>query len=358
MQKTFIFCLVLLFISITTNAQRDFRSGYIILSSGDTLRGEIDFARDARMSQSCLFRIDKNVAPRNYSPDEIKAYRLDDGRYFISENIPGRGRIFLEYLVDGKLNIYHDADLRNEYYYVRKEGDSIRELKKGGRIKEVDGVQYKLPPLEAQGLLSALTNDAPQFQSRIRNIKSLDQRYLVSLAVDYHNAVCNDQKCMVFEKTLPPVRISVQPYFGYSIYFPVSKVAYEYGGFVHISLPLQNERMYVKTGLVRGDIPLDFIYSGKYYKVPFHIRYLAPGKELRPELSFGPDLYFINGVGENYMEFTFNAMAALNINLYKNKLYLTVGADLNSLPVGEIFDNRGTNLFYSSTVFSGLYFTF
>ena len=116
--------------------------------------------------------------------------------------------------------------------------------------------------------------------------------------------------------------------------------------------------MYVKTGLVRGDIPLDFIYSGKYYKVPFHIRYLAPGKELRPELSFGPDLYFINGVGENYMEFTFNAMAALNINLYKNKLYLTVGADLNSLPVGEIFDNRGTNLFYSSTVFSGLYFTF
>ncbi len=92
-----------LFLTVILNAQTDFRAGYIIGNIGDTLYGEIDYRGDFWMSQICRFKADDNSI-RAYSPQDIKAFRFIDSKYFISQEI-NNNKVFLEFLISGKVNI-------------------------------------------------------------------------------------------------------------------------------------------------------------------------------------------------------------------------------------------------------------
>ena len=67
-------------------AQTDFRPGYVITNSNDTLYGEIDYRGDRLMSEVCKFRSNgRDIV--EYTPYDIAAYRFTDSKYFVESYV-------------------------------------------------------------------------------------------------------------------------------------------------------------------------------------------------------------------------------------------------------------------------------
>ena len=116
-----------LFLSIGfLNAQNDFRPGYIIINTGDTLYGEIDYRGDLLMSSICKFK-SIDTAINKYSPNDIIAFRFIDSKLYISKKVKSR-RIFLEYLIKGNISIYYMRDKNGDHYFMDKEGENLTEI--------------------------------------------------------------------------------------------------------------------------------------------------------------------------------------------------------------------------------------
>ncbi len=109
--------LVLLFLSIPffTYAQRDYQRGYIIRSSGDTLRGEIRYTERSEASLSCCFRSGPKAAVTCYQPDELRGYGFESGRIYESTLLK-EALVFMQVLADGKARLLK----YNQQYYAKK----------------------------------------------------------------------------------------------------------------------------------------------------------------------------------------------------------------------------------------------
>lgn len=62
--------LFLLLSSLVINAQTDFRDGYVILNSKDSIHGKIDYQSDFKMSKICKFKNLQGVI-YEYRPNEL-----------------------------------------------------------------------------------------------------------------------------------------------------------------------------------------------------------------------------------------------------------------------------------------------
>ena len=104
--------------------QGNFRPGYIVTYNSDTLRGFIKLKSNFENSKSCIFKTEKNQIPKILSPDDIRAYRIENGKYYLSKEIEIdslKKKVFLEYLVNGIVNLYYYKDPLNEYYFIEKD---------------------------------------------------------------------------------------------------------------------------------------------------------------------------------------------------------------------------------------------
>lgn len=336
---------------LALNAQSDFRPGYVILTSGDTLRGEINLKGNSAMSRNCIFRTEKNEEETTFSPDDLTEFRMDNGRYFVTENIAVNKKVFLEFLVKGKLCLYKYSGNGEGRFYLHKEGDTIRELPKEPEYVYRNGIKYSNPPYKAIRLLSFLTTDAQGFQEEIERTNVTSQRDLVRYAVDYHKSVCNNQECLVYKNEVP-FKVSVRPQIGNVWFFRPASSSFEIGSSVFFWLPVESERLYLRTGLFFGSLQGEF--DGIYAKIPIGFRYLGPSHRIRPEISAGPEIY----IGENNsMAYLFNLSGALNISLKKDKLYLTVGGGTNTIPLAVVLFGNSFQIL-SVSAFTGLYIKF
>jgi len=115
---TFVFLLPLLL-----NAQPDFRTGYIIFENGDTVHGKIDYQDDRLMSTVCSFKQMSSESIIDYSPYDIKEFRFENSKCYVSRTQESGEKVFLEYLIKGKLNVYYYRDEEmNDYYFIDKVG--------------------------------------------------------------------------------------------------------------------------------------------------------------------------------------------------------------------------------------------
>ena len=146
-------------------AQTDFRPGYIVKDSGDTLYGSIDYRGDLFMCSSCKFK-DADNAINDYSPADIKEYKFIDSKYYISREID-RKRVFLEYLFNGEINIYFMRDDKGDHYYIDKEGEKLTEIPIEGDIKYINGEPKYVEPTRYIGVLSYFMQDAWWQQSQL-----------------------------------------------------------------------------------------------------------------------------------------------------------------------------------------------
>src|SRR5664280_2852236 len=102
-KKIFLCLLILTQLIITCKAQKGYRPGYIITNDSVIIQGQIKLQSNNQNSKKCEF-IESNQNVRNYTPDDIKGYRIEQSRYYVSKDVvidSLKQRVFLEYLVHG-----------------------------------------------------------------------------------------------------------------------------------------------------------------------------------------------------------------------------------------------------------------
>ena len=146
--------LTLLFVGVSyqARAQTDFRPGYVVPLTGDTLRGEVD-QRDARLSaQRCRFRPQAGAAVTTYLPAQARAYGLaSGGAYYRVQAVPAGDSLlapgtlyFMEVLADGPTQLYFlRSDRSRETYYVVSPALPLALLKHELRMVMRDGRRYQ-----------------------------------------------------------------------------------------------------------------------------------------------------------------------------------------------------------------------
>ena len=284
----------LLFSSLLT-AQTGFREGY-------TVKGQIDNVNYYQNSIECRFKNKTADSVHTYLPDQLKAYRFTNGKYYISRQLE-KGSIFLEFLVNGQLNVffYQDKDGEN-HYLLSKDSVPIRELEYVNKVITVDGSMYAYESKRTIGLLEYYTADCPALKYEIEGFKKPDHRNLIELAEKYHRMVCTDHQCIIYEKKIPfSVKLNISP--GSNIFF---KNVYEdkkgriypsIGGSIVFNQPQRNENYYMGIGYVYEadmleSIPLSFIYSesgrkfSPYYSFSIDINHFGLFQEYQAGVKF------------------------------------------------------------------------
>ena len=128
--------------------------------------------------------------------------------------------MFLEYLINGNIDVYYFRDLDGNHYYIEKEGEGLTEIPYNESIKYDEEMQkrYLYQSNAHYGVLNYYMRDASDFQNQIKAIKKPNHDNLIKLAENYHKKVCIDEECIIYEKKLPFVKFSIEPYWGITQY--------------------------------------------------------------------------------------------------------------------------------------------
>ena len=182
-KSTILFALLFLINLTSAKAQKYFQPGFVILNTGDTIHGEIDIKSEAKMKEACSFRLSEESKTTTYSPREIQAFRLLDGTFFVSRKIDEKRHYFLEYLVDGILDVYYYTDGgRSEHYFLEKEGMPLREILFEKKIVQKNGKVYQQASTRHYGLIKSYVADNPQIAKEVESIQRPTHKNLIQLA--------------------------------------------------------------------------------------------------------------------------------------------------------------------------------
>jgi hypothetical protein len=198
-----IICLSVLlsFLACRGYGQGDFRPGYII-SKSDTIHGLIEFRTNGLNSGKCEFKKDANANVEVYSPFDIDSYVLADNRFYVSKTILLKGeekQVFLEYLINGIVDLYYFSEGVEEFYFIDKNDELIQLNNDAAVIEGENGKKYLKYSNQYKGVLAGLFSDAPGLFIQLSNAK-FELNSLVKLTKEYHNMVCDDYACIDYTK--------------------------------------------------------------------------------------------------------------------------------------------------------------
>ena len=190
----------------TTMAQTNPKPGYIITNNGDTIRGNIDFRTNEKLSKQCEFWANGGNEDTTYKPGDIEGFRFDNGgKYFVTRrlNVTGEPELyFAEFMVQGKMNLYCVAYNRDEYYFFERVDGEMAQLTNRAFLTssslqdEMDKLQEKK---EQYGKVKVLLQDSWNAASEMTG-NNMTRKQLVKVVRDYHNDVCTDgSTCVVYE---------------------------------------------------------------------------------------------------------------------------------------------------------------
>lgn len=324
-------------------AQSDFRDGYIIKNNNDTIVGLIDYKGNNSNSKKCIFKYDVNSESQMFFPTDLIAYRFIDGKYYITKQISKSGTkemIFLEYLINGKTDIFYYRDIEGEHYLIDINGE-IHELKKEEFEITIDNVKYiKERPLYV-GLLKISFQDSPSISNKVEHI-NLDHKSLINIAKKYHEEVCPGEECIIYQEKHLKTKIRFGVLIGLNTlsisaiksfpddlyYFDNShfnrEISPSIGIFFSVNMPYINEKLffqyngtYNKLNLVTANSYYDPIYSMTYLNNislsqnvinnGFSFKYEISNKKIRPKLILGGFIdYFFQSNYERSIEVLFS----------------------------------------------------
>lgn len=216
--KHFFLQAILFSISSILFAQSDYRNGYIITNAGEKQSGWIDFKGGLLNSKSCSFKTDTLAEAKRYMPGEIKAYRFENSKYYASKEIKDSGSsktVFLECLIEGKVTIYYLLNESGEHYYIEKDGKLSEMLNKDVSF-EKGGTRYVHKSGQYKGILKYYMSDCPDLTSQITDTE-FDKKSLIKISKTYHERVCKDKQCIVYEKNIQKVKLHLGVVASYGI---------------------------------------------------------------------------------------------------------------------------------------------
>lgn len=214
--KSTFFIIIIILCGFYARSQSNYLPGYIITNTNDTINGLIDYRNDIKNSKICNYKANISSFSTEYKPFDIKAYKFDNGKYFISKNIQQKdtqttSALFVEYLVDGIVDLYSYADLEGVHYLISKPDSSLIELTNNETIKYYGNKKLLTKSNAHIGLLKAAFNDCLELHKEINNA-SLTHKSLISITKSYHEYKCSDKECIIYEKKASRVELKFAPY--------------------------------------------------------------------------------------------------------------------------------------------------
>lgn len=219
--RLFIFLLLLFSLVGILEAKSGFDEGYVITNNGDTIHGWIEQKNDISLSVKCVFKSNPDGDEIIYEPFNINSFRFINGKYYVSKKIV-RDNIeesyFLEYLVQGEINLYTLKDNLGVSYFFEKPGDKPIEVRSELVTSYAGGYQINEVSKSYVAILDTVFADEPQIQEKVSDV-TLNRKSLIGLSKDYHAAVCTSgENCIIYEKALPKRIITVSAVVGYGTY--------------------------------------------------------------------------------------------------------------------------------------------
>lgn len=328
--------------SVLLSAQTEFRPGYVVKQNMDTIFGEIDYRSDAIMRDVCRFKNGEKIT--EYNPNDIKLYRFNEGKYFVSHDSN-----FLQLLFEGELNVYYLYNSKRERFLLQKGDDEIREVLYDRKIVVKDGVEYLKESTIHYGYLSAFTKEAPELQGQINEMKVLDHKNMVSLAKNYENSINGSKEYITYAEESRKPKFNIELRGGVMYYVddvdykdPTNSSSFHFGVLLHTSIPYLGDKWYFKTGVVVSKFEFDST-SNNFYRIPIHMEYIHYKGVIRPRISYGFDF-------NNTQQLT-SLDLGVNIKI-SEKLFMSIGSEFLYTSNGVIIPN-GT---YGYTFSGGLFY--
>lgn len=339
MRKLILSVFCILFVTLI-EAQTNYKPGYVITLSKDTVYGQIDYRGDYTMGRVCRF-LSEDGKKTEFTPNDITAYRFIDSKYFISLEVE-KQKHFLEFLVQGKMNVYYLRDNKGDHYYIENEGKPLVELPYQEEIKTINDKQYFHKSHYHNGILNYYTQEAPQLKEAVENLEKPEHANLMKLARNYHNAVCEDgEECIVFERKIPLFQVKAEAVAGYYAFLLEKRFLSEgsdlqgldhsfFGARVYLWLPRSSENLYMKIGLFYLNNQSLKEELGNI-KIPIQFEYLYPKGLIRPTISGGISLY------ENIVLIPSYSVGLRMINRNNDRFSFSLLYDVEMLPISGIF---------------------
>lgn len=210
---TFLFLINLLCISAFA-ANTEWKNGYIVSLTGDTIHGQVGIYDNGSNYHSCRFRSSLKGEITNYSPADISAYGTENGLVYSSLKVKSVNlddTYFVQFLFNGIVNLYYiELPEDSVYSYILKRVDSERTV----LMRTVEDSKSRPTAIKRIRITTAtVLGDCPEIQDDIRKIKG-NRDELIKLLEKYHHIVCDDIRCIIYAEKKPKRKHFIGPYAG------------------------------------------------------------------------------------------------------------------------------------------------
>ncbi len=312
-----LFVIYFTFFSSTAFSQSDFRPGFYITWENDTVYGLIDYRGEIRNARLCVFKTNENAETVKFVPEQIKAYKFSESKFYLSEKIPldeGIEQVFLEFLVDGITNLFYYQDNKNSKYFLEDRTGKLFELADDKNMEYIPGkgnvVRHSYQYI---GLLKAAFADCMPIQSKVDKVK-LGHKSLINITKDYHDYVCDSEECIVYKKELRKLNPRFAPIAGvsaatlsfdrglFSKFTFEQSAGYFLGFLVNTNVPRLNEKLSfeaeinIRKNNYYGSYSYQTEITNTYYHAQFNlisfqpsiaVKYKFPKGKVKPTLALG-----------------------------------------------------------------------
>jgi hypothetical protein len=141
-----LFSLLVLFSAATitsVHAETVYKSGYVVLISGDSVKGDIRVNTKKELSLFQKVALKQGEATKTYKPEQVKEYGFES-THFVAKKIDGEMQ-FVKVLSFGRVNLYewqyelqrgNDVIVESEYFIEKNDGVSELQKAKSGKFKK------------------------------------------------------------------------------------------------------------------------------------------------------------------------------------------------------------------------------
>ena len=309
---------------ITSFGQSNFTKGFIVTNRNDTLYGQIDYRTEGINNKICRYRTQENAMVKEYLPGEIIGFRFTDkGKYYVSKTVVLDGipqTLFLEFLLQGTINLYSSEVGRERYYFQKQDSAMIIMTQDPPKIVN----NYLITDKAYMGIATFLFQDCPQALDLVSNLQ-FERLSLINITQAYHKCICTpNSPCIIFEnKNLNKyAKLNFSVYSGYewnvtSMVFNTDYKHKSSSPILGTELALSSPRLFKPVSILVGGylskfddkyktynsaLDRNYEYALSYNKIAMNIglKYLWNTKTISPELSINYLGWYFSKIHTSY----------------------------------------------------------
>ena len=178
------------------------RSGYIVLTSNDTLRGSIAYSRNSMQAS-----YKSNSGEHIFTPEQIQVINLGEFGEFVSRDFESKRTIF-QIHVSGPLTLLS----QDQIFFLEKE-NKIYKLESKGDIVAVGGQPVQHESKKYIGVITYLTQDCQGLHNELTKLKPREKS-LTDFVIAYNK--CVNAESYISEYTKRKLKPSINLSIGYS----------------------------------------------------------------------------------------------------------------------------------------------